>query len=68
MVARGTDSSNGCQGAAFGAYTSDINSNSRYSLGDDVINTVCFECGCRPFSNPFYVSLLCVNTLDCGWW
>ena len=49
MVARGTDSSNGCQGAAFGTFTSDVNTNSRYSLGDDVINTVCMECGCHNF-------------------
>merc|ERR1712025_220368 len=40
LVARGTDASNGCQGNAFGTYTSDISSNSRYSLGDSAINTI----------------------------
>merc|ERR1711939_1108216 len=40
LVARGTDSSNGCQGNAFGTYTTDTSSNTRYSLGDSAINSI----------------------------
>merc|ERR1711981_737168 len=40
LVARGSDASNGCQGNAFGSYTTDISSNTRYSLGDSAINTI----------------------------